>query len=177
MPEELVTQFKETYFESPAGKIAVVTMDNGEWVYGRAYAYALNAGDTELMRRIGEDYVRYMLAIVEFWEGQTVAIVGRPIPHILLIHAYALNADWLGTLLTALEDRGYAWISLEEAMEDPVYDRPVHGWCGRGGISWLHRWAIMDAIHRRDRRGQWSPRPNLKCGLKRSRDRKRTCCT
>jgi 3-hydroxyacyl-CoA dehydrogenase/enoyl-CoA hydratase/carnithine racemase len=30
MPEELVTQFKETFFESPAGKIALVTMDNGE---------------------------------------------------------------------------------------------------------------------------------------------------
>jgi 3-hydroxyacyl-CoA dehydrogenase/enoyl-CoA hydratase/carnithine racemase len=30
MPEELITQFKETYFESPAGKIAIVTMDNGE---------------------------------------------------------------------------------------------------------------------------------------------------
>ncbi len=30
MPEELVTQFKETYNDSPAGKIAIVTMDNGE---------------------------------------------------------------------------------------------------------------------------------------------------
>ncbi len=30
MPDELVTQFKDTYFESPAGKVAVVTMDNGE---------------------------------------------------------------------------------------------------------------------------------------------------
>ena len=30
MPDELVTQFKETYYESPAGKIAVMTMDNGE---------------------------------------------------------------------------------------------------------------------------------------------------
>jgi len=30
MPEELVTHFKETYYDSPAGKIAIVTMDNGE---------------------------------------------------------------------------------------------------------------------------------------------------
>jgi 3-hydroxyacyl-CoA dehydrogenase/enoyl-CoA hydratase/carnithine racemase len=30
MPDELVTQFKDTYFDSPAGKIAIVTMDNGE---------------------------------------------------------------------------------------------------------------------------------------------------
>jgi len=30
MPEELVTHFKDTYNYSPAGKIAIVTMDNGE---------------------------------------------------------------------------------------------------------------------------------------------------
>lgn len=30
MPEELVTYFKDTYYDSPAGKIAIVTMDNGE---------------------------------------------------------------------------------------------------------------------------------------------------
>lgn len=30
MPDELVTQFKDTYNDSPAGKIAIVTMDNGE---------------------------------------------------------------------------------------------------------------------------------------------------
>ncbi|WP_287154015.1 3-hydroxyacyl-CoA dehydrogenase NAD-binding domain-containing protein [Candidatus Solincola tengchongensis] len=30
MPEELVTHFKETYYDSPAGKVAIVTMDNGE---------------------------------------------------------------------------------------------------------------------------------------------------
>jgi 3-hydroxyacyl-CoA dehydrogenase/enoyl-CoA hydratase/carnithine racemase len=30
MPDELVTHFKDTYYDSPAGKIAIVTMDNGE---------------------------------------------------------------------------------------------------------------------------------------------------
>ncbi len=30
MPEELVTQFKDNYVETEAGKIAIVTMDNGE---------------------------------------------------------------------------------------------------------------------------------------------------
>jgi hypothetical protein len=63
-----------------------------------------------------------------------------------VLNAYALNADWLGTFLDALEGRGYTWVSLETAMEDPVYDRPVNGWTGRGGISWLHRWAITEGV-------------------------------
>ena len=125
-----------------------MTIDNSEWVYGRAYAVAYNAGDDELMRRIGEDYVRYMLEVVSFYEGQSEVIAGRAIPHVLLVHAYALNADWLDDLLSALERRGYGWISLGEALEDPVYRRPVDGWTGRGGITWLHRWAITEGVDR-----------------------------
>jgi peptidoglycan/xylan/chitin deacetylase (PgdA/CDA1 family) len=125
---------------------APVTIDNSEWIYGRAYAHAYNLNDDQLKNRIGEDYVRYMLEVVEYYEGQSDVIVGRPIPHILLVHAYALNADWLGELLVELEERGYGWISLDEALEDPVYEKPISGWIGMGGITWLHRWAITDAV-------------------------------
>jgi len=86
--------------------VAPVTIDNGEWIYGRAYARAFNDDDEELKIRLGQDYVRYMLEVVRFYEGQSQAIVGRAIPHVLLIHAYALNADWLDRLLDELEQRG-----------------------------------------------------------------------
>lgn len=96
------------------------------------------------MERLGEDYVRYMLEVVEFYEDQSREIVGEEIPQVLLIHAYALNADWLGPLLDALEDRGYEWIPLAEAVEHPAYRRPTIGYTGAGGITWLHRWAITE---------------------------------
>ncbi len=128
--------------------VAPVTVDNSEWIYGRAYSLAYNSGDDALMQRIGRDYVRYMLDVVRFYEGQSEAIVGRAIPHVLLIHAYALNADWLDELLTALEEREYRWIELEQALEDPVYSKAIDGWTGRGGITWLHRWAITDGVDR-----------------------------
>ncbi len=131
-----------------------VPIDNSEWIYGRAYAHAYNDRDDELMRRIGQDYVRYMLAVVSFYEEQSQLIVARTIPHVLLIHAYALNADWLGELLEALEARGYCWITLDEAIADPVYDRPIDGWTGRGGITWLHRWAITAGFDRSLLRGE-----------------------
>jgi peptidoglycan/xylan/chitin deacetylase (PgdA/CDA1 family) len=136
------------FLRSHGYTLAPVTIDNSEWIYGRAYAHAYNARDEALMRRIGEDYLRYMLEVVSYYEGQSDAIIGRAIPHVLLIHAYALNADWLGPLLTALEKRGYRWITLEQALEDPVYDRTIDGWTGRGGITWLHRWAITEGVDR-----------------------------
>lgn len=134
--------------------VAPVTLDNSDWLYARAHTRAWNAGDSEAARRLGEDYLRYMLAVVELYEGQAELIVGRAIPQILLIHANALNADWLGPLLDALAARGYAFISLEEALADPVYARPVDGYTGKGGITWLHRWAITAKLDRTIFRGE-----------------------
>lgn len=134
--------------------VAPITLDNSDWLYARAHTKAWNAGDAEAARRLGEDYLRYMLSVVEFYEGQAEQIVGRAIPQILLIHANALNADWLGQLLDALAARGYTFISLEEALADPVYARPVDGYTGKGGITWLHRWAITARLDRAIFRGE-----------------------
>ena len=79
--------------------VAPVSLDNSDWLYARAYAKAWNDGDEAGKRRLGEDYLRYMLEVVAYYEEQTTLVVGRPIPQILLIHANALNADWLGALL------------------------------------------------------------------------------
>ncbi|MGD2113722.1 MAG: polysaccharide deacetylase, partial [Acidobacteriota bacterium] len=133
-------------------RVAPVTVDNGEWIYAGAYADVWNPpsreSDEAAMERLGEDYVRYMLDVVEYYEGQSREIVGELVPQSLLIHAYALNADRLDRLLTELEERGYEWITLEEALEHPAYARPALGsegsYTGPGGITWLHRWAIAE---------------------------------
>jgi peptidoglycan/xylan/chitin deacetylase (PgdA/CDA1 family) len=135
--------------------IAPVTIDNGEYIYGGAYTAARARADSVAMERIGRDYVRYMLDVVDYYEGQASVIVGDPsFPQVLLIHAYALNADWLGVLLDALAQRGWRWASLDEALDHPAYRRPVHGWTGRGGITWLHRWAITADMDRSVFRGE-----------------------
>lgn len=82
-----------------------------------------------------------MEAIVEFFERQSVAIVGEEIPQILLVHAYLLNADWLDRLLERLAARGYRFIPIEEALEHPAY-RLDDRFVGPQGLTWLQRWAI-----------------------------------
>lgn len=135
-------------------RIAPVTVDNGEWIYGDAYADAWNRGDAAAMERLGRDYVRYMLEVVDFYEGQSRAIAGELVPQTLLIHAYALNADWLDPLLDALEARGYRWITLDHAVAHPAYARPTDGYTGPGGITWLHRWAITAGVDPQVFRGE-----------------------
>jgi hypothetical protein len=77
----------------------------------------------------------------DYFERQSMELFGREVPQILLLHANALNADCLPALLAQLKNRGYAFISLEEALKDPAYALP-DGYFGRAGISWLHRWCF-----------------------------------
>ena len=67
--------------------------------------------------------------------------MNRPIPQILLIHANSINADFLGKLLSELKNRGYSFITLDEALKDNAY-KSTDKYTGKGGISWLHRWAL-----------------------------------
>ncbi len=131
----------ERFLTEHGYRVAPVTVDNSEWVFGRAYAVAHARGDEELKQRLGLAYLDYMEKMVSFYEDQAIATLGGPFPQVLLIHAYALNADWLGPLLTRLEKRGYQFIPLEEALKHPAYDRLDH-YTGSGGITWLHRWAL-----------------------------------
>jgi peptidoglycan/xylan/chitin deacetylase (PgdA/CDA1 family) len=144
----------ETFLTRHGYRVAPVTIDNGEWIYGGAYANAWNRGDQELMKRLGEDYLRYMQDVVTFYEDQSEKIVKRRIPQVLLVHAYALNADWLGELLDRLERKGYRWITLDEAMKDPAYQLPADGYVADAGITWLHRWAITAKMDRQIFRGE-----------------------
>jgi len=122
-------------------EVAPVTIDNDEWLYAAAYRSAAVRGDSALMRRVGEDYIRYMEDVFAFYEGLSVDLLGREPPQVLLLHANLLNAHWLDELATMMRGRGYRFITLEEALRNPVYDSPDR-FIGSRGLSWLQRWAI-----------------------------------
>jgi len=121
--------------------VAPVTIDNSEWIYARAYDLALDAGERDLAKRVADGYLAYMGEVVTYYEAQSTAILGRQVKQILLLHANRLNADTLPALLAALRSRGYSFISLDDALSDPAYELP-DTYAGRGGITWLHRWAL-----------------------------------
>lgn len=124
-----------------AYKIAPVTVDTSDWVWAGAYRKAIASGDTASMARLREDYVPYMVSKVDYFEVQSIQLLGYNLPQILLMHANEINADTFGQLIEAIRARGYEFISLETAMRDPAYQRP-DAYLGKWGPSWIHRWAI-----------------------------------
>ena len=131
--------------------VAPVTIDNDEWVYAFAYHKVLASGDSVLARHIGQDYVRYMDEVFAFYEQFSRRLLRREPAQILLIHANHLNADYFYELADMILQRGYRFVSLDEALEDPAY-RMHDDFTGQAGISWLQRWWITDG-----REPDWGP--------------------
>jgi len=122
-------------------RVAPVTIDNQEYIAARAYDHALLRGDHELATRIAANYLDYMDEMFAYYEQQSEALLGYEIAQSLLIHANRLNAAVIDELLEMIQARGYRFVTLDEALEDPAYESKDE-FSGRAGITWLHRWAI-----------------------------------
>lgn len=123
------------YIEAP------VTIDNAEWIFAAAFDSAVKSVDESLKAKVGEGYIHYMESKLMYYEGQSKKIFGRTIRQVLLIHANALNSEYLGAIIRMFVRNGYIFVNLETALEDELYKTPDH-YYRKGGISWLDRWAI-----------------------------------
>lgn len=121
--------------------VAPITFDNADYIFSRAYDIAFDKGDKKLMKQVGDAYVPYMKQKLEYWERQSVKLLGREMSQTLLIHANFINSDYFDELAAMIKKRGYIFVSLEEALRDEAYRLPDN-FTRRAGISWLHRWAL-----------------------------------
>jgi len=144
-PELPIKERLEEFLAAHGYQQAPVTFDNSDWMFSAVYSAALARGDTVLAERIREEYVPYMESIVEFFERRSVEVAGREFPQVLLMHANRLNSVMLPALLDMLQQRGYRFVSLEEALRDEVYRLP-NNYAGKGGFSWIHRWSMTKGM-------------------------------
>jgi peptidoglycan/xylan/chitin deacetylase (PgdA/CDA1 family) len=126
-------------------RVAPVTIDNSDYVFAAAYDNALARRDSAQAERIGSEYVAYMERVFAYYEAQSMAIVGREIPQVLLIHASLLNADCFDALARMMLRRGYAFTSLDDVLTDSAY-ASADTFVGAAGITWLHRWALTRGL-------------------------------
>lgn len=122
---------------------APVTIDNEDYLFALAYHRANSKKDTSLMKKIGRDYISYMEKKLIYYEKQAKNLFGRNINQILLLHASFLNSDYTDSLAALFRKNNYTFISMDKALEDPVYQTQITVF-GIWGISWLDKWALSE---------------------------------
>jgi len=131
----------EAFQASRDYRIAPFTIEAVDYAFDKIFVRARQDGDTELAERIRAAYVDFNETAFEYFERRSQEVLGYEVKQILLLHANDINTACMDELIARLKARGYAFISLDEALEDPAYaieDAYVGPW----GISWLHRWTV-----------------------------------
>jgi peptidoglycan/xylan/chitin deacetylase (PgdA/CDA1 family) len=120
-------------------RVAPVTVDYADYTYAGVYSRLLTRGEVDIAEKIKQAYLGQVDAGFEYAEKASVEVFGYEVPQILLIHCNELNAVTLRESIARMRLRGYSFITLDEAMKDPAYERP-DTFAGPGG-SWLSRTA------------------------------------
>jgi Predicted xylanase/chitin deacetylase len=128
----------EDFISARGYRIAPVTIDSLDWLILSAYLRGIDSHDKDLMRRVSDEYLKYVDRKFEYCEAAAKDIFGRPIAHILLLHANELNGDNFDALIKVLKDRGYQFVTLEEALKDSFYKSPDKY---SANSDWLASWA------------------------------------
>lgn len=100
---------------------APVTLDGADWAWAEPYMRCREQGEDEALAALSRSYLDH----AEAWLGWSVAaatqLLGRPLTHVMLLHANAVTAAELPRLLARFEARGVQFVSLDEALLDPAY--------------------------------------------------------
>jgi peptidoglycan/xylan/chitin deacetylase (PgdA/CDA1 family) len=136
-----IKQGFERFLAERGYKVAPFTFDHSDWIHSTVYEQARADGDRPLQQRIRREHLELFERTVVFYEGVSRELFGREVPQILLTHVNRINAELMPELLALLQRRGYAFVTLEQALADPAY-AIADNYAGKNGMSWLYRWAL-----------------------------------
>ncbi len=102
-------------------KIAAVTMSFGDYLYNEPYARCVAKNDTAAIAQLEASYLTAADAEISYGRALSKALYGRDIPYVLLMHVGAFDARMLPRLLKLYREKGFSFVSLEDAEKDAFY--------------------------------------------------------
>lgn len=102
-------------------QIAPVTVDFFEYEWIDPYIRCLKMNDTQSIPWLKKSFIEQSLNALIIAHELSQRLFHREIKNILLIHIGYFDAVMLDELLTAYEKQGIKFISLQEALTDPIY--------------------------------------------------------
>lgn len=129
----------EKFIGERSYKAVPITMDTMDWMFLAAYAKALKEKDKVFQKQVSEEYLKFVGLKIDSAEKISDELFGRNIKHILLLHANELNADNFEALIKIFKDKGYQFITVEEALKDEIYRFPDKY---APTSDWLSHWAF-----------------------------------
>ena len=100
-----------------------VTIDASDWYYDQRLVERLTANPDFDPARFREPYLNHIWDRAQFYDQLSRDVLGRSVPHTLLIHYNLLNSLFLRDVLQMFQTEGWGIVGADEAFADPVFDR------------------------------------------------------
>ena len=124
------------YLEHIDMTVAHATVVPEDYIYNFSLEKLGKTPDSARFEALLNEYINSVLDELERVELVAQQVVGRNVRQILLLRANRLNAVFIDEMLTALEDMGYKFVSLDDALKDEVYSMS-EAYYGSTGIGYL----------------------------------------
>jgi peptidoglycan/xylan/chitin deacetylase (PgdA/CDA1 family) len=131
----------EEFLDQRGYRIAPVTVDYADYSFAGVYSRLQRSGDKATADKVYHAYLDQVDLGFAHSEKLSMEVLGYEIPQILLIHCNELNSVSLRDSIARIRKRGYTFITLDEAMRDPAYQRR-DDYLGTSGAGWLRRWGL-----------------------------------
>jgi lysophospholipase L1-like esterase len=106
--------------------IAPVSIDFSDWALNTAYARCAAQKNSAGIARLEAAFLADAEAAIHHARKSAMSQFGRDIPQVLLLHAGGMTARMLPHLLAMIEEQGFRYGSLAEALADPVHAASRH---------------------------------------------------
>lgn len=98
-----------------------VSIDASDWYYNQRLRALLTARSDADRWPYRDAYLRHLYDRAQYYDGLSRQLLGRSIPHVLLLHHNLINALYLADIVRMFQDKGWTLIDVEVAYRDPVY--------------------------------------------------------
>lgn len=131
--------------------IVPATVIPSDYNFNRVYVETKQG--SEEMERLKQVYLKHIASCLDYAEGQSEKVLGRQVKHLLRLHLGIATSSFIDDLIALLKERGYSFVSLDEALSDPSY-QTEEDYVGPLGLSFIDRVAATrglpyDADHAR----------------------------
>ncbi|MGA2549553.1 MAG: polysaccharide deacetylase family protein [Burkholderiaceae bacterium] len=134
----------EDFLQANGYENAPITSWFGDFAWLAPYYRAIESKDTTAGAMLQKSFVDAALFQLHNHAQAARQMFGRDLPYIWLIHATPIAADMLDTLINAFKDAGVRFVSLEDAMRDPVHKAMPRA--SKKFRNHLQRYALMQGV-------------------------------
>jgi len=103
-------------------RIAEVSMDFQDYNWNEPYARCAAKHDDAAIQSLHDSYLSAADESIGVYRQIAQTLYHRDVPYVLLMHIGAFDAHMLPELIALFRSRGFSFVTLQQAMADPIYN-------------------------------------------------------